>query len=85
MYNKESGSSNQTQRLVPGSTETAEAAGALMMWDRAEMLCGPEGKAAHVWGDPIHLLRDSIAVQYGLSILSPASHSLALGAKGTVC
>ena len=55
-----------------------------MMWDQAEMLRGPEGKAAHVWGDSIRLLRDFIAVQYGLSILGPASHSLALGTQGTV-
>lgn len=56
-----------------------------MMGNQAEMLCGPDGKAARGWGDPIHLLRDFITIQYGSSILSPASHYLALGTQEAVC
>lgn len=73
------GSPNHIQRLLPGYLERREAAGALKMG--AKQRCSL-GKAAHGWGDFIHLLLDLITMQYGLSILSPAGHSLALGTQG---
>ena len=66
------GSPSHIQRLLPGYLERREAAGALKMG----------GQAAHGWGDFIHLLLDLITIQHGLSILSPASHSLSLGTQG---
>lgn len=71
------GSHNQTQRLLP--------AGVLMMWDLALVLCGPEGNAAHMWGDSIHLLNDFTSAQWDSNILNLANHNITLGTQETVC
>lgn len=78
------GSPSQTQRALSKPRERAGAAGALAMWGPAQMICGPEGKAAHGWGHSRHLLYDFTATLCASSCLRPASYHLTSGTQEMV-